>query len=270
MQNIQLAFPKNYPAENEGTLTRKFVTLGVHTGSVKVFENLQMFADHMNSLMQIEDVDVYLKYENIEYQAFHTKTTDLMMESLVVNSNHGRSRRNIEESSGVLKTKLTFTSDVTVVVAFVYHNPLGILPVNVKKVLKRQTGKPMKKKEQAINSPVVMIRTYSRNNVNLKRNSLELDIPHRQPAYKSKCVTMQFDKPKLVWKYKECSLVKAKSTKYSTSCLCSQPTIVALDMTIGERPLTFIVAARDGAIMAANCLSFLLTLLSTVFIVLSG
>ncbi|XP_070546061.1 uncharacterized protein [Ptychodera flava] len=180
--NVLLAADKASPWQNIHQ------TLGVHEGPVKVFENLQMFADHMNSLMQTEDLDVYLKYQNLEYQAFHTKTTDLMMESLVVNGHHGRSRRNTEESSEMLTTKLTFTSGkqwksdgVTVVEAFVYHNPVGLmLPINMKKGMNKQIGISVKRKEQAVNSPVVMVRAYSGNNVNLKRGSLVLDIPHRQ------------------------------------------------------------------------------------------
>ncbi|XP_070546054.1 adhesion G protein-coupled receptor L2-like [Ptychodera flava] len=196
------------------------------------------------------------------------------MESLTASSHHDRRKRSASESDAVLTTKLKFTSDETrntsVVVAFVYQNPEGVLPLNAQSASKEKTRKAGRRKIKAINSPVVTIRTYNGDSVNQKRNSLVLNIPNRKPAYRPKCVTMIFNKPGGAWKTNKCTVIESKSNKHTTTCMCSQPIIAAVEMAMGAKPLPFIVAARDGIIATANLLSFLLILLSSVLIYLSG
>ncbi|XP_070569407.1 uncharacterized protein [Ptychodera flava] len=251
--------------------------IGVQEGSVRVFKALQVFSDNVNDLMQIEDIDVHLKYENIEYRAYKPNKADMNMDALALHDEKRVHNNEIGDLTDDLVTELTLesgthrrASDTSVFIAYVYHNSANVLPVNSKSSSKGQSSESNTKKTLAVNSPVVTIRAYNGSDVYRERESLLLKIPHNKVAYNPKCVTMNFNDPSRVWKTKECVFIKSKSTKDYTVCRCSEPTIAALVMTMTDKPQAFIVMARDGMITLANGLSFLLVTITSVLIILSG
>ncbi|XP_070569672.1 uncharacterized protein [Ptychodera flava] len=177
-------------------------TQELRKGSVRVFDALQKFADSMNNHLQMEDTGVYLNYENIEYQALTTNMMVMKMKSLTFTGSK-RQKRSTGESKEVLNTKLTVNqdvlrgrSDVSLIIAYVYHNPGDILPVKKKRSPSDEIVKSITatKKLQKVNSPVVAVKMYSGNSVYQYPESVILKFPHKEPGYGPKCVAMQFNK----------------------------------------------------------------------------
>ncbi|XP_070569765.1 cadherin EGF LAG seven-pass G-type receptor 1-like [Ptychodera flava] len=250
--------------------------LGPEKGAIRVFEALQKYSDDISKHLQTEDIGVYLDYENIEYRAFKPGETDVKMRNLTFKGLNRRKRNSI--SKNVLNSELKINqdilsgrSDVSMIIAYVYHNPGDILPVKKKRSPSAEMVKSITatKKIQKVNSPVVAVKMYSENSVYRNPEPVILKFPHKELGYDPKCVAMRFKNPQGVWKTNECLLLKSQSGKDHTSCKCPQPTVAAVVMTIGTRKEPFLVAARDVIITITNCLSFLLILITFVIITIS-
>ncbi|XP_070570885.1 uncharacterized protein [Ptychodera flava] len=255
---------------------------GIGKGSPGVFKTLDAFNDKVVTHVLLKNTRVYLKYDNLEYQAFQVTKLRKKMQWLSINGsriNSSRQKRTVDQLDDKLKSELVFSPDVlrsesniSVIITYVYRNPADVLPVSVHRSSKQRRVDSITatKKVQKVNSPVVAVKMYSDHTPISESETLTLKIPHKEVGYNAECVTMSFDEPSSVWKNDKCVIVKILSDEDHTTCQCSQPVIAAVVMTIGQRPQAFIVAAKDDAIALANGLAFSLVLMSTILLSLSG